>query len=72
LDVVHNTPHGADSFYFYTHDKAFLVKTVSGAEMAFLRDLVKPYCLYMANNPQSLLLRLFGLARLTMGNAVRA
>lgn len=49
------------SFFYFTQDHRYIIKTVSSGEEKFLRNFVREYYRHMKNNPESLIVRLYGL-----------
>ena len=50
------------SFFYYTADTKYMVKTISKAEHKFLREILGRYYSHMVSNPASLLCRFYGSA----------
>jgi hypothetical protein len=61
LEFVSNSKSG--QFFFYTHDRRYMIKTVSQAECKFLREILPSYYAHIAANPQTLLTRFYGMHR---------
>ncbi|EPR79954.1 Phosphatidylinositol-4-phosphate 5-kinase [Spraguea lophii 42_110] len=55
------------SALFFTEDFNFVIKTIRKAEKNTLLNILDDYILYLENNPHSLLLKFFGLYKITMG-----
>lgn len=49
------------SFFYFTHDSRYIVKTVSSSEVTLLNQHIRDYFFYLHSNPDSLLTRFFGL-----------
>jgi len=50
------------SFFFFSHDKAFIIKTVTDEEKKlFIQRVANDYFAYMNENPKSLIARIYGL-----------
>ena len=49
------------SFFYFTHDSRYIVKTVTDSETALLNRCVRDYFFHLHSNPDSLLTRFFGL-----------
>ena len=49
------------SFFYFTQDRRYIIKTVSSGEEKFLRNFVRQYYRYMKDNPESLIVRFYGL-----------
>ena len=55
------------SFFFFTHDKKFIIKTVKEDELnTMLGKIMENYYLHIMNNPDSLLTRIYGLYTITI------
>lgn len=50
----------SDSFFYFTPDRRFLVKTISRDEHDVLIEILDQYAQYMKANPDSLIIRVFG------------
>ncbi|KAG2372711.1 hypothetical protein C9374_013612 [Naegleria lovaniensis] len=48
------------SFFFYSNDRKFMVKTISKAEVACLKRILPMYYKYLSQNPDSLIVRILG------------
>ena len=53
------------SFFFFSYDNKFVIKTISDDEFTFFQKIVKNYYLYMQDSPDTALQRFFGLHLLT-------
>ncbi|XP_065920767.1 phosphatidylinositol 4-phosphate 5-kinase type-1 beta-like isoform X2 [Dysidea avara] len=49
------------SFFYFTHDHRYIIKTVNSEEEKFLRKIASSYYRYVKDNPDSLIVRLYGL-----------
>lgn len=49
------------SFFYFTQDRRYIIKTVSSGEEKFLRRFAREYYRHMKNNPESLIVRFYGL-----------
>lgn len=49
------------SFFYFTQDFRYIIKTVTASEERFLRKIAYDYYEHMRDNPDSLIIRLFGL-----------
>ena len=49
------------SFFYYSYDSKYLMKTIPECEFNKFRDMLQDYYLYMYEHPQTLLQRFFGL-----------
>jgi 1-phosphatidylinositol-4-phosphate 5-kinase len=53
------------SFFYYTSDGKFVLKTISRAEFKFIKKILKPYHEYLTNvNPESLVSKIYGLHKI--------
>jgi 1-phosphatidylinositol-4-phosphate 5-kinase len=62
LEFMSNAKSG--SFFFFSHDARYLIKTLTIEECHFLVKILPPYYHYIVNNPDSFLTRFYGLYRL--------
>lgn len=49
------------SFFYFTQDRRYIIKTVSRGEEKVLRNFAREYYRHMKNNPESLIVRFYGL-----------
>lgn len=54
------------SFFYFSLDSRFIVKTVTKSELNFLRSILPHYYQYIKDNPDSLLTRIYGLHRVRL------
>ena len=62
-DQVFKAGEGAGrsgSFFFFSHDRKFIIKTMSKGELNLLLGLMEPLAEHFKNNPDSLLAKIFG------------
>ena len=52
------------SFFYYTPDSKYMLKTISHAEFVRLKHILKQYYTHMVNYPQTLITRFFGLHKI--------
>jgi 1-phosphatidylinositol-4-phosphate 5-kinase len=52
------------SFFYYTSDQNFMLKTISSAEFHKLREVLKDYYDHLVTYPHSLITRFFGLHKI--------
>lgn len=57
------SPGKSGSFFYYSRDYRFIIKTISHSEHNFLRSILKDYHEHLRANPHSLLSRFYGLHR---------
>lgn len=63
-DQVFKAGEGAGasgSFFFFSYDQKFLIKTLTESEVKILDKLIHPYIDHLVKNPDSLLARIYGL-----------
>ena len=49
------------SFFFFSHNKMFLIKTLTSSELnTFLEHFVWDYYDHLVNNPETLLAKIYG------------
>jgi len=50
------------SFFFFTHDNNFVIKTITSSEIETMKNnLIKNYFEHMKENPNSLISRIYGI-----------
>ena len=50
------------SFFFFSHDKNFIIKTMTSSEMSFFKNRIShSYFRYLKKNTESLLARIYGI-----------
>ena len=59
------------SFFYFTRDFRYIIKTVSSEEEAFLQKIAYRYYSYMQKNPDSLIVRLYGLHKVRLAREQR-
>lgn len=52
------------SFFYYTADNKFMLKTISPAEFKHLKTILKDYYNHLTMNPHTLITRFFGLHKI--------
>ena len=52
------------SFFYYTTDGNYMLKTIQHRQYKLLRKILRDYYFYIKDNPDSLLIKFFGLHRL--------
>eukprot|EP00939_MAST-03C_sp_MAST-3C-sp1_P003213 g3213.t1 len=55
------------SFFYFTSDAKFMVKTISKTEHSLLRSILKDYYYYLVKNPDSMLCRIVGCHQMRFG-----
>jgi 1-phosphatidylinositol-4-phosphate 5-kinase len=58
----------SSSFFFFSHDGRYLIKTLSMEECHFLVKILPNYYQYIVHNPESFLTRFYGLYRVQMSD----
>jgi len=66
LEFLSNAKSG--SFFFFSHDKRYLIKTMTPTECHFLQSMLPRYYTYMQHNPHTFLTKYYGLYRLQTEN----
>lgn len=61
LEFISNSKSG--SFFFYSHDRRFMIKTITKSESKFLRNILPQYYQYIKTHPNTLLTRFYGMHR---------
>ena len=54
------------SFFFFSFDKRFLVKTMNNAELAVFIDCLPEYVLFLRKNHDSMIARIYGIYTVQM------
>lgn len=54
------------SFFFFSYDKKFLLKTMNDKELAILLKMLSDYMLFIKANPNSLMARIYGIFTVQM------
>ena len=60
------SPGKSGSFFYFSRDYRFIIKTISHSEHKFLRSILKNYHEHIKANPHSLLSRFYGLHRVKL------
>ncbi|QRV75828.1 1-phosphatidylinositol-4-phosphate 5-kinase [Ceratobasidium sp. AG-Ba] len=60
------SPGKSGSFFYYSRDYRFIIKTIHHAEHKFLRRILPQYHAHIAANPHTLLSRFYGLHRVKL------
>ncbi|KAG8792070.1 Phosphatidylinositol-4-phosphate 5-kinase [Ceratobasidium sp. 428] len=60
------SPGKSGSFFYYSRDYRFIIKTIHHAEHKFLRRILPQYHAHVAANPHTLLSRFYGLHRVKL------
>lgn len=57
------SPGKSGSFFYFSRDYKYIIKTIHHAEHKFLRRILKEYYVHVENNPNTLLSQFYGLHR---------
>ncbi|EIE79669.1 hypothetical protein RO3G_04374 [Rhizopus delemar RA 99-880] len=60
------SPGKSGSFFYYSRDYRFIIKTIHYTEHKFMRDILKDYYNHVTENPNTLLCRYYGLHRIKL------
>ncbi|TPX32674.1 hypothetical protein SeMB42_g07585 [Synchytrium endobioticum] len=60
------SPGKSGSFFYYTQDYRFIIKTIHHSEHKFMRKSLRAYYEHVRNNPHTLMSRIFGLHRVKL------
>ncbi|KAG0186822.1 Phosphatidylinositol-4-phosphate 5-kinase [Apophysomyces sp. BC1034] len=60
------SPGKSGSFFYYSRDYRFIIKTIHHTEHKFMRKILKEYHGHVVNNPNTLLCRYYGLHRVKL------
>ncbi len=58
------------SFFFFSFDKKFLIKTMNNSELAVFRSALPKYLAFLRRNPNSLIARIYGIFTVRMEDIV--
>ncbi|KAI9140810.1 SAICAR synthase-like protein [Paraphysoderma sedebokerense] len=58
-----DSPGKSGSFFYFSHDYRFIIKTIHTSEHNLLRKILPHYLLHITQNPHTLLARFYGLHR---------
>ncbi|KAI7874752.1 SAICAR synthase-like protein [Lichtheimia hyalospora FSU 10163] len=61
-----SSPGKSKSFFYYSRDCRFIIKTIHHVEHRFLRRILKQYYNHVCENPNTLLSRFYGLHRIKL------
>ncbi|KAI9481255.1 MAG: hypothetical protein EXX96DRAFT_480589, partial [Benjaminiella poitrasii] len=60
------SPGKSGSFFYYSRDYRFIIKTIHHTEHKFMRKILKQYYEHVCHNPNTLLCRYYGLHRIKL------
>ena len=60
------SPGKSGSFFYFSRDYRFIIKTIHHTEHKFLRSILKDYYNHVKENPHTLLSRFYGLHRVKL------
>ncbi|KAG0793158.1 hypothetical protein G6F29_005490 [Rhizopus arrhizus] len=60
------SPGKSGSFFYYSRDYRFIIKTIHHTEHKFMRKILKDYYEHVCENPHTLLCRFYGLHRIKL------
>ena len=60
------SPGKSGSFFYYSQDYRFIIKTIHSTEHKFLRKILVPYYEHVKQNPNTLIARFYGLHRVKL------
>ncbi|KAI9280007.1 hypothetical protein BY458DRAFT_553428 [Sporodiniella umbellata] len=60
------SPGKSGSFFYYSRDYRFIIKTIHHTEHKFMRKILKEYYQHVCENPHTLLCRFYGLHRIKL------
>lgn len=60
------SPGKSGSFFYYSRDYRFIIKTIHHSEHKFMRKILREYYQHVSNNPNTLLCRFYGLHRIKL------
>ena len=68
-DMVFKAGEGAGasgSFFFFSHDRKFIIKTMTDSELNFFLKILPDYELHFKENPDSIISRMYGVYTIRM------
>lgn len=65
------SPGKSGSFFYFSQDYRFIIKTISHTEHKFFRGIIKNYYEYVINNPNTLISRYYGLHRIKLSRGAK-
>ena len=69
IDKMSESKGKSGSFFFYSHDRKFIIKTVSGEERDTLLNIFHDYFNYMKNHKATLITKIYGIYTVVINNA---
>jgi 1-phosphatidylinositol-4-phosphate 5-kinase len=57
---------GSGSFFFFSHDKNFIIKTMTDVELKLFLEILPDYERHLKENPTSLIARIYGCYTINM------
>ncbi|EEB06807.1 1-phosphatidylinositol-4-phosphate 5-kinase Its3 [Schizosaccharomyces japonicus yFS275] len=60
------SPGKSGSFFYFSRDYRFIIKTIHHSEHKFLRDILRDYYNHVKNNPNTLISQFYGLHRVKL------
>jgi 1-phosphatidylinositol-4-phosphate 5-kinase len=64
IEFISNSKSG--QFFFYSHDGRYMIKTQTKDENQFMKRILPHYYKYVSENPNTLLVKIFGMHRVKM------
>ena len=68
-DMVFKAGEGAGasgSFFFFSHDRRFIIKTMTDEELKLFLKMLPDYELHLTENPESIISRIYGVYTIRM------
>ena len=69
IDKMSESKGKSGSFFFYSHDRKFIIKTISSDEKNTLLNILHDYYNYIKNHQSSLITKIYGIYTLVIKNA---
>ena len=69
IDKMSESKGRSGSFFFYSHDKLFIIKTISGEEKNTLLDILHDYFNYIKDHNSTLMTKIYGIYTVVIKNA---
>ena len=68
--LVQESKGRSGSFFFFTHDKRFIIKTVTKSECETMLKILNNYVKHLNSNKRSLIARIYGLMKIKMSGVI--
>lgn len=69
IDKMSESKGKSGSFFFYSHDRKFIIKTISDGERKTLSEILREYYNYIKEHKESLITKIYGIYTVVIKNA---